>query len=417
MSEVSLARSWGIYAVLGWRNLWLHPLRTFLTASALAVGIAALIFLSAMDDGWMQQIKRNFALTVTGHIQIHARGFEQTQRLRQHIQNPAPLMPLVRAQDGVKEVVLRVRASGLASSAGANAGVLVFGVEPEAEARLSRLSDFLVSGSWLRSDVQHEVLLGDGLADRLQVGLGDKVVLMAAAPDGEIASEVFRVRGLLHSGVLDIDDLFVIAPLPKVQQWLGLGQGVTDIVIRVTDDDRVTPVWNSLRSLLDGDSFEVLRWNDIDPMAEQWAEFADVYTWIILLIVIVVVLAEVLNTMLMSMHERVREFGLMMALGARAGHIFVMILWETIVLVALGAVAGFVLGGVLVFWFGREGIDLTRFAVAFSFMYMDPVVYPRFEWSSMARIIGASLVGALMAGILPALRAARLVPARALREL
>jgi len=418
-----------IYLKLGWRNLWLHPLRTALTSAALAIGIAALTFLSAMDDGWMQQIKTNFALTVTGHIQIHAEGFEDSRKLSQRIEAPDNLIAAIASEPAVQVIAQRVRVSGLASSAGANAGALIYGVEAEKEKHLSRLATFVSKGSWLPHGDERAAVLGDVLADRLNVAIGDKLVLMAAIPGGDIASEVFRVRGLLHSGVMEVDDMIVIVPLETAQLWLGLGDAVTDIVIRANSFEQVSLLANSIKLMLSepvagqGGSesrqakLEILRWNDIDPMAEQWADFADAYTWIVLLIVIVVVLVEVLNTMLMSMHERVREFGLMGALGVKPAQLFAMVVWETVILVLIGGVAGFVLGGGLSLWYGQHGIDLSQFAIAFSFMYMDPIVHPLLQLESVLRILGAAIIGAMIAGLIPAWKASKLQPVNALREL
>jgi len=411
-----------IYLKLGWRNLCLHPLRTLLTAAALAVGIAALTFLSAMDDGWMQQIKTNFALTLTGHIQIHAEGFEDSRKLSQRIEDSAKMMSSLAGLNGVASVSRRVRVSGLASSAGSNAGALVYGVEPDKEQDISRLASFVTSGTWLATgkDMRHggrTAVLGDVLADRLNVGLGDKLVLMAAVPGGDIVSEVFKVSGLLHSGVMSIDDLMVIIPMKAAQHWLSMGNAVTDIVIRSNSFEQVTPLAKHLRAEFQPQGVEVLRWNDIDPMAQQWADFADAYTWVVLLIVIVVVLVEVLNTMLMSMHERVREFGLMAALGVTPRQVFIMVVWETVILVLIGGLAGFALGGGLSLWYGQHGIDLSQFAIAFSFMYMDPIVHPLLQWESVLRILAAAMIGAMIAGCIPAWKASRLEPSNALREL
>ncbi|MDQ6998620.1 MAG: ABC transporter permease [Mariprofundus sp.] len=420
-----------IYLKLGWRNLWFHPLRTVLTSAALAVGIAALTFLSAMDDGWMQQIKTNFALTVTGHIQIHAAGFEDSRKLSQRIESPEQVITSISSEAGIQAIAQRVRVSGLASSAGSNAGAFIYGVEPEKEKAISRLASFVNKGSWLPDGDERGAVLGDVLADRLSVAMGDKLVLMAAVPGGDIASEVFRVRGLLHSGVMEVDDMIVIVPLKTAQHWLGLGGAVTDIVIRADSFEQVTPMADGIKSMLSaqvlngtdhkglssGQILETLRWNDIDPMAEQWADFADAYTWIVLLIVIVVVLVEVLNTMLMSMHERVREFGLMGALGVMPAQVFAMVIWETVILVLIGGLAGFVIGGGLSLWYGQQGIDLSQFAVAFSFMYMDPVIHPVLELDSMLRILGAAIIGAMIAGLIPAWKASKLEPVHALREL
>ncbi len=411
-----------IYLKLGWRNLWLHPMRTGLTVAALATGIAALTFLSAMNDGWLQQIRENFALTLIGHIQIHAQGFEQSRRLRDRIHSVDTVTAALSGVPGIRAWTLRIRASGLASSAGASAGAQVYGVLPSRERGISRLAGFVTRGRWLRDTDDRAVVLGSGLADRLQIGLGDKVVLMVALPDGEIASEVFRVRGILHSGVLDIDDLLAVAPLARVRTWLGMPEDATDVVLRVGDFAQVGKVAALLRQALarkrpGGKALEVLTWSEIDPMAEQWSQFADAYSWVILGVVILVVLAEVVNTMLMSMHERIPEFGLMSALGVQPWQVFAMVVWETVILVLAGSLAGFALGGALAWHFGTVGIDLSRFATAFSFMYMSPVVHPELHARAVLRILLAATFGAMLAGMIPARKAARLSPAEAMRRI
>jgi len=408
-------RNLGIYFRLGMRNLWRHPARTLLTMGALMVGMAALTFLSAMNDGWMQNMRENFVLTETGHIQIHAKGFQDSQQIADLLHHPAMVVAAVERQKEVRAWTPRVRTSGLASAAGANAGAMIMGMDPEREAQVSRFREFLTEGEWLRAGDERALILGDVLAEKLEAEPGDKIVLMAQTPSGDLASEVFRLRGIVHSGVMDIDQLMAIVPIATVQQWLDLGEGVTDIVIRAESFAAVDAMAATLRAELPAD-VEVLRWMEIDPLAEQWTEFADVYTWIVLAIVIVVVLSEVLNTMMMSMHDRIREFGLMGALGTQGRQLFAMMLCETLILVLIGGVLGYGLGAWIGSYYGEHGLDLSRFATAFSFMYMSPVVYPVLLFESAVRIIGAAIAGAILAGIYPAWKASRLDPAVAMRE-
>lgn len=407
-----------VYMRLGLRNLLLYPMRTGLTVLGLAVGIAALTFLSAMNNGWLQNMKENFVLTQMGHVQVHAKGFEKSRRISDYMHATSEVDKALQNMPHIQAWTHRIRVSGLASAAGANASVLVSGIEPENEKKVSRLYGFVQQGEWLRKADKRGVLLGDVLAERLSVGLGDKVVLMAASPEGDIASEVFRVRGLIHSGVLDVDNLLALVPISMARDWLGLGLegAATDVVIRADAFTSVNGIVENLKQRLDARDFEVLRWQEIDPMAEQWTMFADVYTWIVLLVVIIVVLAEVLNTMLMSMYDRVREFGLMAALGTGQGQLFAMVVCETLVLVAMGGVLGFVLGAAASLYFAEYGLNLSQYATAFSFMYMSPIVYPELTLNGCARILIAAMVGAVLAGIYPAWKASRLNPAAAMRE-
>jgi len=410
-----------IYLRLGSRNLRLHPARTLLTMGALVVGIAALTFLSALNDGWLENMRENFVLTETGHIQIHAMGFQESQQISDAIKDPAALIRAVDQAEGVRAWAPRVSTSGLASAAGANAGALIVGIDAVRELEVSRFREFLHAGEWLKPGDPRALMLGTVLAEKLEVGLGDKVVLMAQTPSGDLASEVFRVRGVLQSGVMSIDNMMVMIPLETAQQWLDLNRGVTNIVIRTDSFEMVDRVTAGLKQLLQAgepvEKLEILRWMEIDPMAEQWTEMADVYTWIVLAIVIIVVLAEVLNTMLMSMHDRIREFGLMGALGTQGSQLFAMMIWETVILVSAGGLLGYGLGAWISYYYSVHGLDLSTYATAFSFMYMSPVVYPVLSVESAVRIIGAAIVGAALAGIYPAWKASKLDPVEAMREL
>ena len=406
----------GVYLQLGWRNLWLYPMRTGLTIVALALGISALTFLSAMKDGWVQQVQTNFARLLNGHIQVHAEGFEQNPSLTRRIENPGPLIDRLESEPMVAGLTRRIRVSGLASAAGANAGARVFAVEPEREQAFSQMVGFVSRGRWLSPGDDHDVVLGEGLANRLQVRLGNKVVLMVSLASGDIASEVFRVRGILTSGVMEIDNYAAVIPLSTGQRWLELEQSVTDVVVFTNDFKSVEPLVINLRQQLSGQRMEVLSWSDTDPVTGQLSQMANVFAWMILSIVIFVVMTEVLNTLLMSMHERIRELGLMTALGVTRRQIFTMIVSETLILVLIGSLVGFVTGACISAYFEVHGFDLSRFSEVLSFSYMESVVRPDLSVTSIMSILGAAVLGACVASLYPAWKAATLGPVSAMRR-
>jgi ABC-type lipoprotein release transport system permease subunit len=407
----------GTYLSLGLRNLWRNPRRTLLTLSSLTVGIGALTFLGAMDDGWLRDMKQNFILTLNGHVQVHARGFEASQDIQHYISNPEVVAQALAEAPDVATWTLRVRASGLASVAEASTSVQILGVDSVREARLTRLARFVVRGTWLQKGDVRGILLGQTLARNLGVDLGDKIILMAQTLSGDIASELFRLRGILRAGVPDVDRALALVSLASAQRMLELERGVTEVVIRATRHEATDAIRDYLRGALPEADYEVLRWLDLDPMVQQWLEFSDAYTYLILLIVVVVVIAEVLNTMLMALYERLREFGIMEALGTRKVQLFTMVLWESMLLVMSGCTAGYLLGALVTLYFRRQGIDLSSFAEAFTFVYLNPVLHPLLTWRTAIRIIAMTFIAALLAALYPAWRATRLQPVETIRYL
>ena len=397
-----------IYLILALRNLWRNPKRTLLTLFSMVLGIAALTLLSALNDGWLKEMQDNFILAVTGHVQVHAVGFEASQNLRDRMPEIEPVRGLIARDTALSGWTLRVRSSGLASLGGTGAGVQIMGVDPEQETWVTRMDQSVQTGRWLRPGQPRDLLLGSTVAANLGAGIGDRVVLTAQRPTGEMASEVFYLHGILHAGAPQIDRTLALINLGEMQSWLGMGEAVTDVVLRATKHGASTGIRERFAASLPAETFEVMGWQELDPMVSQWLKFSGAYGLILILIVVALalVLVEVLNTMLMALHERTRELGILSALGTRGGQLFAMVLLEGLLLIFAGSLLGYLLGAGLVSWLALEGIDLSRFANAFQFFYMSPVIRPLL-----------TLESALLAGLYPAWKASRIRINDALRKL
>jgi len=405
------------YLRLVLRNLWRNPRRTTITLASLVVGIAALTFLGALNDGWLEEMKANFILTLNGHLQVHARGFEDSRRVQEHIPDPDVITQVLDQDPDVMGWSLRLRSAGLAARAGASAGIQLMAVDPEMETWVTRMRECVDDGRWLHPEVPQALLLGSTLAENLGARIGDKVVITAQGPDGQMASDVFYLRGTLCGGAPQVDRTLAVVSLETAQGWLAMGEGVTDVVVRATSADAVNGIRDRLSAALPPGQYEVLRWQDLDPMVRQWLRFSDAYSLVVIFVVMALVVAEVLNTMLMALHERTRELGLMEALGTRSRQLFAMMLMESVLLVMLGAVLGYLLGLAAVIGLQDTGVDLSRFSNAFKFFYMSPVIRPVLTPGTGIQIIGTTLVASLVAGLYPAWRSARLDPIAALRRI
>lgn len=403
------------YFLLAIRNLMRNRRRTTITLLTMIFGIAVLTLLSALNDGWLSQMKTNFILSYTGHVQIHAKGFETSQNLRDSIKHPQEIIRLMQSYPEVNGWTQRIRTSGLASMGGDSASVQIMATDPEQETWVTSMHERVNDGKWLEPGKNKELLLGITVAQTIGAEVGDRIVLMTQRPSGEMISEAFHLVGILKTGAPQIDRTLALIPLSSAQAWLKMGQSVTDIVIRAERHDDTDQIVRLFRQQLSEKTYEIMPWQTLDPMVRQWLEFSDAYGLVIILVVIILVITEILNTMLISLHERQKELGVMVAIGTSRPQLFSMLLFEAVLLIFLGAALGYLAGSLLVYAFAQSGIDLTSYANAFKFFYMNPVIHPELTQSSALRILGATLVAALLAGIYPAWKATHLRLSRALR--
>jgi len=403
------------YLLLAIRNLVRNRRRTTITLLTMVFGISVLTLLSALNDGWLSQMKTNFILSYTGHVQIHAKGFEASQNLRDSIQDPQEAIRLMQSYPEISGWTPRIRTSGLASLGGSSAGIQIMATDPEQETWVTSMNEHVTQGEWLRDGSPKDLLLGIAVAETIGAKVGDRIVLMTQRRSGEMVSEVFNLTGILETGAPQIDRTLALIPLDSTQSWLKLGSAVTDIVIRAERHEDTDMIVRLFRQQLSGKTYEIMPWQDLDPMVRQWLEFSDAYGFVVIMVVVILVLTEILNTMLISLHERQKELGVIVAIGTTRFQVFSMLLLEAVMLIFIGATLGYIAGSLLVYAFAESGIDLTNYANAFQFFYMNPVIHPELTQSSAVKILGATLAAALLAGIYPAWKATRLRLSVALR--
>jgi ABC-type lipoprotein release transport system permease subunit len=403
------------YLALALRNLIRNRRRTTITLLTMIFGIATLTLLSAMNDGWLNQMKTNFILSFTGHLQIHAKGFEASQNLRDRMDDPDEATRLMSSIPEIVAWTERIRTSGLASVSGSSSGVQIMAVDPEQETWVTSMDQGVKEGHWIRPGIRSDLLLGRTIAQNLGAKVGDRVILMTQRPSGEMVSEVFFLRGILETGAPQIDRTLALITLDAAQQWLQMGNAVTDIVIRADGHEQTHLLYRAFVQQLSGLKYEIMPWQELDPMVRQWLEFSDAYGLVVLFVVILLVLTEILNTMLISLHERQKELGMMVAIGTNRRQVFMMLLLEAVLLILIGAILGYLVGSLIVMSLSDSGIDLTGYANAFEFFYMDPIIHPQLTRASALKILTATLAAALLAGLYPAWKATRLSLSQALR--
>ncbi len=399
--------------MLAWRNVCRYARRSLITISAVALGVISLIFLWGFNDGVHNTMMRNLQEVIVGSIQIHARGFFRKPALQETLEEVPFLLELLDRMH-VHKVAPRLRAFALAAGRETSEGLVVLGIDPQRERRVTRLQEKLDRGRYLEQTDRASCILGQTTARNLGVDVGDEIVLLTEDRYHVLAAEKFRVVGIIASGEMGIDRGLAIIPLRFMQAWLDMGRQISGLVLQLPPE-RLEPVTAALRQRLD-QRFEVLRWYDMYPMMKQWVELENGFYYIFLSIVLVIVAAGIANTVLMSMLDRIHEFGVMMALGCGRLRLAGMVVLESMLLGLAGMVAGCLAGLALVAWFGRHGIDLSAQMDTVSRFYVDPVVHTDIDTDHLLITLGAVLLAAVLAAIWPAVRVARLQPVEAMRH-
>lgn len=406
---------------IGWRNLGRNRRRTALTALGLAVGYWSVVVITGIADGMLADMIRNATEVLSGQIQIHAPDYLPDRTLYATLGGDdgvdlGRLLDGVAAQAGVRAAAPRVYAGALVSSGASTVGILLAGIDPDREEGVSRLTGTLVEGR-LPAPGARALLIGRELARRLDVEVGDEVVLVAPAADGSLGNDLFTVAGLYHTGLADLDGSYALGPLDAVQALLALSPGrVHEIAIRIDDPWAAPDLAAALHARAGGAGgppLEVRPWTVFRPELVDYAKLSAGSMWIIVVIVFAMAIFGVANTLLMTTYERRREFALLLALGAHPRGIVGSVLAEGAALGVLSLALGVVITLPNLVWWHHHPLDLSRVLGDFSMVgaLVRPVLRTEYPVGMVFFAAAALLATALLAALYPAFRATRVPPA------
>ncbi len=402
---------------MAWRNMWRNWRRTVIALVAIVAGLILLLLLDGLIKGSDQAVFGNAVRLYGGNVMVHAPGYSaKASRL--------PMLPLedadavvqaARVQPNVVAAAKRINTAGIASSREGTYAVEITAIEPEVEAPLSIQAKNIVQGRFLQGDDGDAILIGKGLADRLQVAPGDNLVLLGRSKNETMRQHSMTVVGIYDLGAPDIEKRMVYLTLPEAQTLYNLRDQATEVSISLESVGQEDAAVAAFKRVLP--AYEIDSWATLRPEIRQAIDAKAGFTGVFGLIVVLIACIGVLNLMMMAVFERTREMGVLAALGMKGRRVMALFLLEGSLIGAVAAVIGCILGVLLLGWLGRVGIDISKFSgVGEVTALMGDRMYPVIRVSDLiSRAIAVTLIAAL-ASLYPAWQAARKQPAEALHH-
>lgn len=403
----------GLLGSIAWRNLWRNPRRTGLSIGAIGFAVALLLFAMAQQAGNYTIMIDNATGLLDGHLQIQRRGFRDDPRIENTIDGAASRVEALRTVVGVAAVTPRISAFVLASSHDRSVGTQLLGVAPSGEQVLSSIPDMIQKGRYLNGGA--EAFAGALLARNLGVTVGDEIVILGTAPSGGVAALVVTLVGTFSSGIADVDRGLLEVPLDTVSEAFELNDAVHAIVVRATSVEGARAVAATLRKEVDRDDV-VLEWNELIPGLEQAIELDRIFGQILFAMVAAIVTISVFNGFVMTVFERMHEFGTLLAIGMRPFTLIRLLQMEAGCLSVIGCAAGLAIGIPLVLWLEQVGIPLGDAGEMMRAFHMADRMYPMLNADVVLKPIVLMIVCTQLACLMPALRVRRMQPVEALRD-
>lgn len=411
----------GLELRLAWRNVWRNTRRTALTVAATVFAVFLVVFFVALGAGTHEKWIEDSVRVHSGHLTVTGEGYLETRTLDHYLRFGPEVREAVADTPGVEGLAPRVTGFALLARSTSSQGAMLLGVDPELEGTVSTLPQRVREGRFLGPDTPGGIVLGRRLAEHLEAELGDELLVYSVAWSLEMAYELFTVVGIVRLPEPELERRFAAIRLEDAQAFFVYGDRVTEVALLAASSESAAPLAHAVKARLADvgqDALEVHPWYEVMPELQQLILIDDAQMYITLLVLIVVVAFGILNTILMSVLERTREFGVLLALGLRPFAIFRMVLVESQLLAGVGLAIGLSLAIPAVLWFQAHPITIESEALAASseLFGIEPVVTWKFKptnpLGSAVTVFGVAFLAALP----PAWRASRARPVDALRS-
>ena len=403
---------------MAWRNVWRNPKRTGIILVAVIIGAWSMLAFCALSRGMMDSTLESALNTLTGQIQIQNSAFREDPAVENRLKNPGAVADVLdRSLPKGALWTFRVQVDGVAANAKEFKGITIVGIDPEKEPNLSFYGDATPEGSLLEPGDDHAILVGQAMLDTFETKIGRKLVLMTQDANNDTASRAFKIKGAFKAETQATEKQYVFITITAAQKLLGIDDNVSLACIRLPgkttlDPSQLDPIIQPLARALPQD-LTALTWMDLLPLLKGYLGMFDRFMLLWYLVIFIAMAFGLVNTMLMAVLERTREFGLLKALGLKPIRIIKSVLLECLILLLTGLFAGNVLG-ILTSYLLSDGIDMSFMAQGSEFWGLGRLVVPYFTAKDLLSVNAVITGLGILVCLYPAIKAARITPIEAM---
>lgn len=401
--------------LISWRNVWRNKLRSIIVILAISLGLFGTLFMLALSNGMVEQKINASISNEISHIQIHDPEFIQDKSALYSFGNAEEMIGDISRIEGVKAACGRLTSSGMASTATTGTGVVLMGIEPAQEKEVTDIYKTLIEGNYFEETTRTpQIIIGKKLATKLKARTGSKIVITIQDVHGDLVYGLFKVAGIYKTSNGMYDEINVFVLKDDFASLLDFDNSrATEIAVRLMDSEQTDQVTALLKQKYT--NLSVMSWKEIDPIMLALSSMTDQFSYLLLVIILIAMAFGIINTMLMSIMERIRELGMLMAIGMNKRKVFLMIMLETLMLSVTGAVIGVALSVGTISWTGISGLNFAKWAEGFEAWGYSALIYPSL-YGQIYLILGILVfITAILSSVYPARKALRFKPAEAIR--
>ncbi len=378
---------------------------------SITIGFFSLFFFYSVDKGAIKQVIDNIIDTGVGHIQVHRKGYLQDPDVKKSIKDPDSVIAKIKSP-AVAAITKRIKLTGIIASPEETRPVQAFGGVFPQERRLTVFDQYVEKGRFPREE--GEILLGKELAELLKVGPGDKVVITSSSRTGDLSSYAFRVCGIFKTPSLDVNKYVVLISFKAAEVLAGYEDEANEIVLKLKNSRNIAKVKEKIKKEL-GPEYEVLSWDEVHPLLKYEM---DAFSQMMLLFGFIILLAAafgIAEVFFMSVYERMREIGIMRAMGLRPGVVTKLILCEAFLLSLVSVAAGGLISAVFYLYFSHRGIDLSIFSQSLELWGSGSLIHPYITLEEVFLLAAMVFLIVFLSVIFPIRKARRISAVEALR--